>query len=63
LLGDAIDGEMRIVGFEMPFNRHFYVFAPPRSLDEIDGELKACTVGRASLKENRIKQMIEALSA
>ena len=52
---DAIDGEVGIVGFEIPFNRHFYVFAPPRSLDEIDGDLKACT--------DRIKQMIEALSA
>ena len=52
---DAIDGEVGIVGFEIPFNRHFYVFAPPRSLDEIDGDLKACT--------DRIKQMIEELSA
>jgi len=24
-------------------NRHFYAFKPPRSLDEIDGELKQCT--------------------
>jgi type I restriction enzyme M protein len=52
---DAIDGEVGIVGFEIPFNRHFYVFAPPRSLDKIDGDLKACT--------DRIKQMIEELSA
>lgn len=52
---DAIDGEVGIVGFEIPFNRHFYVFAPPRSLGEIDGDLKACT--------DRIKQMIEELSA
>ena len=52
---DAIDGEVGIVGFEIPFNRHFYVFTPPRSLDEIDGDLKACT--------DRIKQMIEELSA
>jgi type I restriction enzyme M protein len=26
-----------------PFNRHFYVFQPPRPLAEIDAELKACT--------------------
>lgn len=29
------------VGYEINFNRHFYVFTPPRSLAEIDAELKA----------------------
>lgn len=29
------------VGYEIPFNRHFYVFEPPRPLHEIDEELKA----------------------
>ncbi|WP_314915949.1 class I SAM-dependent DNA methyltransferase [Pseudomonas helleri] len=52
---DALDGEVGIVGFEIPFNRHFYVFQPPRPLAEIDSDLKACT--------DRIKQMIEGLSA
>jgi len=52
---DAQDGEVGIVGFEIPFNRHFYVFQPPRPLEEIDRDLKACT--------DRIKQMIEGLSA
>ena len=52
---DAQDGEVGIVGFEIPFNRHFYVFNPPRALAEIDQDLKACT--------DRIKQMIEGLSA
>ena len=52
---DAQDGEVGIVGFEIPFNRHFYVFQPPRPLAEIDRDLRACT--------NRIKQMIEGLSA
>ncbi|MBK8259303.1 MAG: SAM-dependent DNA methyltransferase [Polyangiaceae bacterium] len=28
------------VGYEINFNRHFYVFTPPRSLAEIDAELK-----------------------
>ncbi|KWV67388.1 type I restriction-modification system subunit M [Pseudomonas paracarnis] len=51
---DALDGEVGIVGFEIPFNRHFYVFKPPRPLAEIDRDLKACT--------GRIKQMIEGLS-
>lgn len=52
---DAQDGEVGVVGFEIPFNRHFYVFQPPRPLAEIDRDLKACT--------DRIKQMIEGLSA
>ncbi len=52
---DAQDGEVGIVGFEIPFNRHFYVFQPPRPLAEIDRDLKVCT--------DRIKQMIEGLSA
>jgi type I restriction enzyme M protein len=51
---DAQDGEVGIVGFEIPFNRHFYIFQPPRPLEEIDRDLKACT--------DRIKQMIEGLS-
>jgi type I restriction enzyme M protein len=30
-------------GKVIPFNRHFYVFKPPRSLEEIDAELKGVT--------------------
>ena len=52
---DEQDGEVGIVGFEIPFNRHFYVFEPPRPLEEIDSDLKQCT--------DKIKQMIEELSA
>lgn len=52
---DPLDGRIGIVGFEIPFNRHFYEFTPPRPLEEIDADLKACT--------DRIKQMIEELSA
>lgn len=52
---DEMDGEVGIVGFEIPFNRHFYEFMPPRPLEEIDADLKQCT--------DRIKQMIEELSA
>ena len=36
---DAIDEEIGIVGFEIPFNRHFYVYEPPRPLQEIDADL------------------------
>ncbi|AYF33140.1 restriction endonuclease subunit M [Vreelandella alkaliphila] len=52
---DELDGRIGIVGFEIPFNRHFYQFTPPRPLEEIDADLKACT--------DKIKQMIEGLSA
>ena len=38
-----IDHEKTKVGYEIPFNRHFYVFTPPRSLAEIDADLKAVT--------------------
>jgi type I restriction enzyme M protein len=38
-----IDPDKTQVGYEIPFNRHFYVFQPPRPLSEIDAELKACT--------------------
>ena len=50
-----IDHEKTKVGYEIPFNRHFYVFQPPRELADIDADLKACT--------DRIKEMIEGLSA
>ncbi|EPG2552673.1 HsdM family class I SAM-dependent methyltransferase, partial [Acinetobacter baumannii] len=29
---DEKDGEIGIVGYEIPFNRHFYVYQPPRDL-------------------------------
>lgn len=35
-----IDHDKTRVGYEIPFNRHFYVFEPPRDLHEIDEELK-----------------------
>ncbi|MDD5383817.1 MAG: class I SAM-dependent DNA methyltransferase [Gallionella sp.] len=50
-----IDHDKTKVGYEIPFNRHFYVFEPPRSLAVIDAELKQCT--------DRILTMIEGLSA
>ncbi len=36
---DAKDQEIGIVGYEIPFNRHFYVYQPPRDLVEIDADL------------------------
>lgn len=38
---DAKDKEIGIVGYEIPFNRHFYVYQPPRPLEEIDADLEA----------------------
>lgn len=38
-----IDHEKTKVGYEIPFNRHFYVFKPPRDLAEIDADLKGVT--------------------
>jgi type I restriction enzyme M protein len=49
-----IDHEKTKVGYEIPFNRHFYVFQLPRALEEIDAELKGVT--------DRILTMIAGLS-
>ncbi len=49
-----IDDERMRVGYEIPFNRHFYVFKPPRPLSEIDADLKGVT--------DRILSMIGKLS-
>lgn len=38
-----IDDSKTKTGYEIPFNRHFYVFTPPRPLNEIDAELKQVT--------------------
>ena len=34
-----IDHDKTKVGYEIPFNRHFYEYVPPRSLEEIDADL------------------------
>jgi type I restriction enzyme M protein len=49
-----IDHDKTKVGYEIPFNRHFYVFEPPRELAEIDADLKQCT--------DRILTMIAGLT-
>jgi type I restriction enzyme M protein len=38
---DPKDDEIGIVGYEIPFNRHFYEYQPPRDLVEIDADLDA----------------------
>jgi len=52
--GAWIDEDKTKIGYEIPFNRHFYVFKPPRELAEIDTELKGVT--------DRIVAMIGELS-
>lgn len=42
------------VGYKIPFNRHFYVFEPPRSLADVDADLKRSA--------DRIRAMIERMS-
>ncbi|MFB1029638.1 MAG: SAM-dependent DNA methyltransferase, partial [Thauera sp.] len=49
-----IDHDKTKIGYEIPFNRHFYVFEPPRPLAEIDADLKRSM--------DRIKLMIEGLA-
>jgi len=39
------------VGYEIPFNRHFYVYKPPRDLHEIEGEIEALEGELAKLLE------------
>lgn len=36
---DEKDGEIGIVGYEVPFNRHFYKYIPPRPLEEIEANI------------------------
>jgi type I restriction enzyme M protein len=36
-----VDRTKTKVGYEIPFTRHFYKYAPPRPLGEIDAEIKA----------------------
>jgi type I restriction enzyme M protein len=49
-----IDHEKTRTGYEIPFNRHFYVFEPPRPLAAIDADLKQVT--------DRILTMIAGLA-
>lgn len=46
-----IDHDKSKVGYEIPFNRHFYVFEPPRELHAIDEELKGVTAAIMKMLE------------
>jgi len=39
----TMDRKKDRIGYEIPFNRYFYEYVPPRSLDEIDDDLQAVT--------------------
>ena len=43
------------VGYEINFNRHFYVYTPPRPLAEIDADLKRA--------EDEILRLLQAVTA
>jgi type I restriction enzyme M protein len=49
-----IDESKTKIGYEIPFNRYFYEFKPPRPLDEIDADLKTIA--------GRIMMMLEGLA-
>jgi len=38
---DPKDGRVGIVGYEINFNRYFYVYEPPRPLEEIEADIRA----------------------
>lgn len=46
-----IDHTKTRIGYEIPLNRHFYVYQPPRPLDEIEAEMKALEREIAELLE------------
>lgn len=50
-----IDHDKTKIGYEIPFNRHFYLFKPPRELAAIDAELKGVT--------DRILTMLKDMAA
>lgn len=37
---DAKDGKVGVVGYEINFNRYFYVYEPPRPLEEIGADIR-----------------------
>jgi type I restriction enzyme M protein len=51
---DDKDGEVGVMGYEINFNRYFYKYVPPRSLHDIDSDLKA--------SEARIQALLEEVA-
>jgi hypothetical protein len=42
-VADLLRGDFKQSQYEIPFNRHFYTYSPPRPLDAIDTELAEVT--------------------
>jgi type I restriction enzyme M protein len=52
---DERDGQIGRVGYEIPFNRHFYQYQPPRSLAEIESDIRRL--------EREIVEMLKGVTA
>ncbi|MCC7273088.1 MAG: N-6 DNA methylase, partial [Alphaproteobacteria bacterium] len=50
-----VDHEKTKVGYEIPINRHFYVYKPPRPLAEIEADIRAL--------EGEIAELLKGLAA
>ncbi|RWM88945.1 MAG: SAM-dependent DNA methyltransferase [Mesorhizobium sp.] len=54
-VGDAwVEYDKTKVGYEVPINRHFYVYKPPRPLDEIEADITALEGEIANLLEGLV---------
>ncbi len=56
-----IDYSKTKVGYEIPFNRYFYVFKPPRALDEIGADLIGVTDGIVEMIEDMTDGIVETV--
>jgi type I restriction enzyme M protein len=50
-VADLLRGDYKQSEYDIPFNRHFYVFKAPRSLEEINAELKGVTTNIMTMLE------------
>lgn len=46
---DEKDGQVGRIGYEIPFNRHFYTYTPPRPLEEIEADIAGLEKGIVSM--------------
>ena len=56
-----IDYSKTKTGYEIPFNRYFYVFKPPRPLDEIGADLIGVTDGIVEMIEDMTDGIVETI--
>ena len=50
-----VDASKTKVGYEIPLNRHFYVYEPPRPLKEIEADLEALEKDIAGLLSDVVR--------